>query len=91
MMNAESLISDKVIWIGMVSPEAAAKGRGEVNDGFVERYVFKGFAWYLSVSKFGWRARKTNLNSRFQGEEGVPGIAHLEDASKAVDIKISNL
>ena len=47
MMNAESLISESVICIGMVRPEAAANGCGEVNEGVVERYVFSGFAYFL--------------------------------------------
>ncbi len=33
MMNAESLISDNVIWSGIVSPEAAASGCGDVKLG----------------------------------------------------------
>lgn len=37
MMKAESLISDKVIERGIVKPEAAANGCGEVNDGFESR------------------------------------------------------
>ena len=37
MMNAESLMSDSVIFKGIVRPEDAARGRGEVNDGVVER------------------------------------------------------
>lgn len=37
MMKAESLISDNVICSGMVRPEEAARGCGEVNDGRVER------------------------------------------------------
>ena len=45
MMKAESLNSERVICRGMVSPEEAARGCGEANDGFVDRYVFSGFAW----------------------------------------------
>lgn len=37
MMNAESLMSDSVICRGMVRPEDAARGCGEVKDGVVER------------------------------------------------------
>ena len=37
MMNAASLISDNVIWSGIVRPEEAARGSGEVNEGFVDR------------------------------------------------------
>lgn len=44
MIKADSLISDKVICSGIVSPEEAAKGCGDVNDGFENKYVFKGFA-----------------------------------------------
>ena len=44
MMNAESLISDSVICNGIVRPEAAASGCGDVKEGFVCRYVLSGFA-----------------------------------------------
>lgn len=37
MMKAESLISDNVICSGIVRPEAAARGCGDVNDGRVYR------------------------------------------------------
>lgn len=37
MMNADSLISDSVMERGIVRPEAAASGCGEVNSGFAER------------------------------------------------------
>ncbi len=37
MIKAESLISESVIWSGIVRPEQAARGCGDVNDGFVER------------------------------------------------------
>ena len=37
MMNADNLISESVICIGIVRPEEAASGCGEVKDGFVER------------------------------------------------------
>ncbi len=46
-MNAESLISERVIWIGIVSPEDAARGCGEVKEGLVDRHVFRGFAFLL--------------------------------------------
>lgn len=42
--KADSLISDKVIDRGIVSPAAAASGCGDVKEGFADRYVFKGFA-----------------------------------------------
>ena len=48
MMNAESLISERVICIGMVRPDAAARGCGEVKDGLVDKYVFRGLAYSLS-------------------------------------------
>lgn len=44
MIKAESLISDSVIWRGIVRPEAAANGPGDVNDGLEERYVLSGLA-----------------------------------------------
>jgi len=44
MMKAESLISDKVICSGIVKPDEAARGSGDVNDGFENKYVFKGLA-----------------------------------------------
>ena len=44
-MKADSLISDKVICNGIVNPDAAANGCGDVNDGFENRYVFNGLAW----------------------------------------------
>ena len=53
MMNAESLISESVICIGIVRPEAAARGCGEVNDGLVDKYVFRGLACPLSVIRPG--------------------------------------
>ena len=37
IMKAESLISDSVIERGIVSPEAAARGFGDVKDGFESR------------------------------------------------------
>lgn len=37
MMKADSLISDKVICSGMVRPDDAARGCGEVKEGLVER------------------------------------------------------
>ena len=37
MMKAESLKSDKVICSGMVRPEAAANGWGDVKEGFEKR------------------------------------------------------
>lgn len=37
MMKAESLISDNVICSGIVRPEEAARGCGDVNDGRVYR------------------------------------------------------
>ncbi len=37
MIKAESLISESVIWSGIVRPEEAARGCGDVNEGFVER------------------------------------------------------
>lgn len=47
MMKADSLISDRVIWSGIVRPEDAARGCGEVKEGFVDRYVLRGFAWHV--------------------------------------------
>ena len=37
MIKADSLISDSVICRGIVRPEEAARGCGDVNEGFVER------------------------------------------------------
>lgn len=37
MMNADSLMSDKVILRGMVRPDAAARGCGEANEGLVDK------------------------------------------------------
>lgn len=37
MMNADSLISDNVICRGIVRPEEAARGCGDVNEGLVDR------------------------------------------------------
>jgi hypothetical protein len=51
-MKADNLISDKVICRGIVNPEAAAKGCGEVNDGFENRYVFRGLAYMLILALF---------------------------------------
>ena len=44
MINADNLISDKVICRGIVNPEEAANGIGEVNEGFENKYVLRGFA-----------------------------------------------
>lgn len=49
-MKAESLISDKVIDRGIVSPEAAARGFGDVKLGFESRYVLSGLAWLFHIS-----------------------------------------
>jgi hypothetical protein len=45
IMKADSLISDRVIDRGIVSPEAAASGCGDVKVGFEYRYVLSGFAY----------------------------------------------
>jgi hypothetical protein len=45
-MKADSLISDNVICSGIVNPDAAANGCGDVKDGFENRYVFKGLACF---------------------------------------------
>lgn len=37
MMKADNLISESVICKGMVRPEEAARGCGDVNEGFVDR------------------------------------------------------
>ena len=37
MINADSLISERVIFRGIVRPEEAARGCGEVKEGFVDR------------------------------------------------------
>lgn len=37
-------MSDSVIWRGIVKPDEAARGCGEVKDGFEERQVLSGFA-----------------------------------------------
>jgi hypothetical protein len=50
MTKPESLNSDSVICNGIVRPEAAAKGCGDVNLGFVDKYVFSGFACTLVFS-----------------------------------------
>lgn len=47
IINADSLISDKVIERGIVRLAAAANGCGDVKLGLAERYVFKGFAYRL--------------------------------------------
>ena len=44
MMKADSLISERVIDRGIVSPAAAARGCGEVKVGLAPRYVFSGLA-----------------------------------------------
>jgi hypothetical protein len=44
MMKAESLNSERVICRGMVRLEEAARGCGDVNEGRVDRYVFRGLA-----------------------------------------------
>jgi hypothetical protein len=43
----ESRISDNVMARGIVKPDAAASGCGDANDGFVDKYVFSGFACTL--------------------------------------------
>lgn len=45
MIKADSLISDRVICKGMVRPDDAARGCGEVKEGLMERYVFRGLAF----------------------------------------------
>jgi hypothetical protein len=46
----DNRISDNVICRGIVKPDAAARGCGEANDGFVERYVLSGLACTLVLS-----------------------------------------
>ena len=50
MMNADNLISDKVICSGIVKPDDAARGCGDVKDGFENKYVFRGFAYIVDIS-----------------------------------------
>jgi hypothetical protein len=52
IMKADNLISDRVICRGIVSPDAAAKGWGDVKDGFENKYVFKGFACGVDILAF---------------------------------------
>ncbi len=52
MMKADNLISDNVIWRGIVNPDDAAKGWGDVNDGLENKYVFKGFACIVDILAF---------------------------------------
>lgn len=52
MMNADSLISDKVICRGIVNPEDAASGMGDVKEGFENRYVLRGFAYIVDILAF---------------------------------------
>lgn len=47
MTKPDNRISDKVICRGIVNPDAAAKGSGDANVGFAERYVFRGLACTL--------------------------------------------
>jgi len=47
IINADNLKSDNVICNGIVKPDEAASGCGDVKSGFEKRYVFKGFAWLL--------------------------------------------
>lgn len=44
MINADNLMSDNVNDNGMVSPDEAANGCGDVKSGFECRYVLRGFA-----------------------------------------------
>ena len=37
MIKADNLMSESVIFRGMVRPEAAARGRGEANEGLVDK------------------------------------------------------
>jgi hypothetical protein len=93
MMKAESLISDSVILRGMVRPDAAASGSGEAKEGLVDKYVFRGFAWSETVSQrneYIQHTQATHLHSCLQGKEGIPRIAHFEDASKPIFRQVSN-
>ena len=49
MMKADNLISDSVICRGIVRPDAAARGCGEVKLGLEHKYVFKGFAYIVDI------------------------------------------
>lgn len=49
MMKAESLISDKVICNGMVRPASAARGCGDVKDGFENKWLFRGLAYVVDI------------------------------------------
>jgi len=46
-MKADSLISERVICSGMVSPDDAASGCGDVKSGLEHKYVLSGFAYDL--------------------------------------------
>lgn len=37
IMKADNLMSERVIFKGMVRPEAAARGRGDVKEGLVDK------------------------------------------------------
>ena len=49
IINADNLISDNVICSGIVKPEEAARGCGDVNDGFENKYVLRGFACNVDI------------------------------------------
>lgn len=101
MIKAESFISERVIWRGMVRPEAAARGPGDVKDGLEERYVLSGLACCSQIlvllsKRRGERKIKAALsmaaylNTSFEGQEGVAGVAHLEDTPKPIGSNVAD-
>jgi hypothetical protein len=71
IINADSLISDRVMDSGIVNPAAAAKGCGDVKLGLAERYVFNGFACGVPIlaanmiqERFPVGEYKKHLNAR---------------------------
>ena len=94
MMKADNLISDSVNFSGMVRPEAAARGSTDANEGLVDRYVLSGLAYRATVSR---RAQSlhhsivTHLNTSFQRQKCITGIAHLKYSSKPIFCQVPNL
>ena len=66
--------SDKVIAKGMVKPDCAANGWGEVKEGLENKYVFRGFACVVHISVSGMntsRGRDEDRHARIYALENL--------------------
>ena len=50
----------------MVKPEDAAKGCGDVNDGFENKYVFRGFACVVDILALYYMITRDKMEKKFR-------------------------